>query len=64
MRRAFFTSLNLAGMSAMERFYTLLVTSVGLAIFLMAMINECQRELGAMRALGANLGHLQRFLFT
>jgi putative ABC transport system permease protein len=58
------TSLNLAGMGAMERFYTLLVTSVGLAIFLLAMINERQREFGAMRALGANLGHLQRFLFT
>jgi len=48
----------------MERFYTLLVTSIGLAIFLMAMINECQREFSAMHALGANLGHLQRFLFT
>jgi ABC-type antimicrobial peptide transport system permease subunit len=40
------------------------VTSVGLAIFLLAMINERQREFGAMRALGANLGHLRRFLFT
>jgi putative ABC transport system permease protein len=58
------TSLNLTGLSTMERFYTLLVTSVGLAIFLLAMINERQREFGAMRALGANLGHLQRFLFT
>ena len=28
------------------------------------MINEHQREFGAMRALGANLGHLRRFLFT
>jgi putative ABC transport system permease protein len=58
------TSLNLTGLGAMERFYTLLVTTVGLAIFLLAMINERQREFGAMRALGANLGHLQRFLFT
>jgi putative ABC transport system permease protein len=58
------TSLNLGGLGAMERLYTLLVTSVGLAIFLLAMINERQREFGAMRALGANLGHLQRFLFT
>ncbi len=58
------TSLNLTGLSTMELFYTLLVTSVGLAIFLLAMINERQREFGAMRALGANLGHLQRFLFT
>jgi putative ABC transport system permease protein len=58
------TSMNLSGLGAMERFYTLLVTSVGLAIFLLAMINERQREFGAMRALGANLGHLRRFLFT
>ncbi len=58
------TSLNLGGLGAMERLYTLLVTSLGLAIFLLAMINERQREFGAMRALGANLGHLRRFLFT
>ena len=57
------TSLNLEGLGRMELFYTLLVTSVGLAIFLLAMINERQRELGAMRALGANLSHLRRFLF-
>lgn len=57
------TSLNLGGLSRMELFYTLLVTSVGLAIFLLAMINERQREFGAMRALGANLSHLRRFLF-
>jgi putative ABC transport system permease protein len=58
------TSLNLGGLGTMELLYTLLVTSVGLAIFLLAMINERQRELGAMRALGANLGHLRRFLFA
>ncbi len=57
-------SLNLGGLGAMERLYTLLVTSMGLGIFLLAMINERQREFGAMRALGANLGHLRRFLFT
>jgi ABC-type antimicrobial peptide transport system permease subunit len=44
--------------------YTVLVASAGLAIFLLAMINERQREFGAMRALGANLGHLRRFLFS
>lgn len=58
------TSLNLGGLGRMELFYTLMVTSVGLSIFLLAMINERQREFGAMRALGANLGHLRRFLFT
>ena len=58
------TSLNLGGLGTMERWYTLLVTSVGLAIFLLAMINERQREFGAMRALGANLRQLRRFLFA
>lgn len=48
----------------MELVYTVLVTSLGLAIFLLAMVNERQREFGAMRALGANLGHLRRFLFA
>jgi putative ABC transport system permease protein len=58
------TALNLGGLGAMERLYTLLVASVGLAIFLLAMINERQREFGAMRALGANLRQLRRFLFA
>ncbi len=58
------TSLNLNGLGAMERLYTLLVISIGLAIFLLAMINERQREFGAMRALGATLSHLRRFLFA
>ncbi|MGA9350097.1 MAG: FtsX-like permease family protein [Anaerolineae bacterium] len=58
------TALNLGGLGAMERLYTLLVASVGLAIFLLAMINERQREFGAMRALGANLHQLRRFLLA
>ncbi len=58
------TSMNLGGLGAMERFYTLLVVSAGLAIFLLAMINERQREFGAMRALGANLKQLRRFIFA
>ena len=58
------TSLNLGGLGNMEQSYTVLVASLGLAIFLMAMINERQREFGAMRALGANLKHLRRFLFA
>jgi putative ABC transport system permease protein len=58
------TSLNLGGLGTMELVYTVLVTSLGLAIFLLAMVNERQREFGAMRALGANLGHLRRFLFA
>jgi hypothetical protein len=47
-----------AAWARVERLYTLLVTSVGLAI-LLAMINERQREFGAM--LGANLGQLRAF---
>jgi ABC-type antimicrobial peptide transport system permease subunit len=58
------TSLNLGGLGTMEQLYTIIVVSMGLAIFLLAMINERQREFGAMRALGANLNHLRRFLFT
>jgi putative ABC transport system permease protein len=58
------TSLNLGGLGAMERLYTILVTSLGLAIFLLAMVNERRREFGSMRALGANLKHLRRFLFA
>jgi putative ABC transport system permease protein len=58
------TSLNLGGLGTMEMFYTILVASLGLAIFLLAMVNERHREFGAMRALGANLGHLRRFLFA
>jgi len=56
------TSLNMGGLGTMELLYKVLVTSVGLAIFLLAMINERQREFGAMRAQGANLGPLKRFL--
>ncbi len=58
------TALNLGGLGAMERLYTLLVSSLGLAIFLLGMISERRREFGAMRALGANLSHLRRFLFA
>jgi len=57
-------SLNLSGLGKMELLYSVLVTSLGLTIFLLAMVNERQREFGSMRALGANLGHLRRFLFA
>ncbi len=58
------TALNLGGLGAMERVYTVLVSSLGLAIFLLAMVNERRREFGAMRALGANLGQLRRVLLA
>src|SRR5258708_20646152 len=48
----------------MDMFDSVSVTSLGLTIFLLAMVNERQPEFGAMRALGANLGHLRRFLFA
>jgi truncated hemoglobin YjbI len=41
------TSLDLGGLGIMERFYVLVVTSLGLATFLMAMVNERRREFGA-----------------
>jgi ABC-type antimicrobial peptide transport system permease subunit len=41
-----------------------LVTSLGLAVFLLAMVSERQREFGSMRVVGASLAHLRRFLFT
>ena len=58
------TSMNLGGLGRMELLYTIVVISAGLTIFLLAMINERQREFGAMRALGADLTHLRRFLFA
>ncbi len=58
------TSLNLTGLGALERLFTLLVISLGMAVFQLAMINQRQREFGAMRALGATVSHLRRFLFA
>jgi putative ABC transport system permease protein len=58
------TAMNLGGLGTMERFYTILVVSMGLSVFLMAMINERQREFGAMRALGANLKQLCSFILA
>lgn len=58
------TALNLGGLGAMERLYTVLVASLGLGVFLLAMVRERRREFGAMRALGANLGQLRRVLLA
>ena len=58
------TALNLSGLQTVEVIYTLLVISLGLAIFLLAMVNERRREFGAMRALGTTLGQLRQFLFA
>lgn len=58
------TSLNLGGLAFMELLYTLLVATIGLAVFLYASVNERRREFGTMRAFGADLGHLRRILFS
>ena len=58
------TALNLNGLQTVEMVYTVLVISLGLAIFLLAMVNERRREFGAMRALGTTLRQLRSFLFA
>ncbi len=58
------TALNLNGLQSVEIVYTLLVISLGLAIFLLAMVNERRREFGAMRALGTTLAQLSQFIFA
>ncbi len=58
------TSLNLDGLGIMELVYSVIVATIGLAVFLLAMVNERRREFGAMRALGADLRTLRRFLFA
>lgn len=58
------TSLNLEGLGIMELVYSVIVATIGLAVFLLAMVNERRREFGTMRALGADLRTLRRFLFA
>ncbi|MHB8628663.1 MAG: FtsX-like permease family protein [Aggregatilineales bacterium] len=58
------TALNLNGLQTVEVVYTLLVISLGLAIFLVAMVNERRREFGAMRALGTTLSQLRQFILA
>lgn len=58
------TSLNLGGLGRIEQFYTILIVTLGLAVFLLAMINDRRREFGAMRALGADLRQLGRFILA
>lgn len=58
------TSLNIGGLGMLELVYTVIVASLGLGIFLMASINERQRQIGTMRACGADARHLKQFLFS
>ncbi len=47
-----------------EGLYTLIIASVGLGVFLMAMVYQRAREFGTMRALGGNAGQVSRFLWA
>ena len=58
------TSLNIVGLGAIESLYTLIIASVGLGIFLMAMVYQRAREFGTMRALGGSAAQVSRFLWS
>lgn len=58
------TSLNLRGLGRIEQLYTVIIISLGLGIFLLAMIYERAREFGTMRALGGTSGQLGRILWS
>jgi putative ABC transport system permease protein len=58
------TSLNIVGLSTIESLYTLIIASVGLGIFLMAMVYQRAREFGTMRALGGSAAQVSRFLWS
>ncbi len=58
------TSLNINGLGMIEGLYTLIIASVGLGVFLMAMVYQRAREFGTMRALGGNAGQVSRFLWA
>lgn len=58
------TSLNVDGLARLEGVYTLVIASLGLAIFLLAMLGERRREFGTMLALGATQRQVGRFLWA
>ncbi|MCL4487252.1 MAG: ABC transporter permease [Chloroflexi bacterium] len=58
------TSLNINGLGAIEGLYTLIIASIGLGIFLMAMVYQRAKEFGTMRALGASAAQVSRFLWA
>ena len=57
-------SLDLGGLGLLELAFSLAVATVGLAIFMVASVNERKREFGVLRAIGADLGQLGRVLFA
>jgi len=58
------TSLNLQGLGKIEQSYSVIIISLGLAIFLLSMIYERAREFGAMRAIGGSVAQLKRILWS
>ncbi len=58
------TSLNINGLGAIEGLYTLIIASIGLGIFLMAMVYQRAKEFGTMRALGGSAAQVSRFLWS
>ena len=58
------TSLNLNGLVGIEYFYTFLIASLGLGVFLLAMLAERRREFATMRSLGATGSQIAAFMFS
>ena len=58
------TSLNLYGLGKIEMLYTLIIISLGLGIFLLAMVYERMREFGVMRAVGSTAQQIGYILWS
>ncbi len=58
------TSLNLRGLGKIEQGYSVLIISLGLAIFLLSMVYERAKEFGAMRAVGGSVSQIKRILWS
>ena len=58
------TSLNLQGLGGIEQGYSVIIISLGLAIFLLSMIYERAKEFGAIRAVGGTITQIGRILWS
>ena len=58
------TSLNLRGLGNIEQGYSVIIISLGLAIFLLSMVYERAKEFGAMRAIGGSVSQIERILWS
>jgi putative ABC transport system permease protein len=58
------TSLNLAGLAAIEWGYVVVIASLGLMIFLIGILGERCQEYAALQALGASPAQLRSFLLA